>query len=287
MSEVSEYSKASSTNTIANPSHPPPPPPKLRVVRTNEANHAETTNWNHVTSYLTGHIDRQLLEESIENLPFTVELQDRQPIPKQKELDAEAEKWERMLVGGFSLEEEEKNKDKDKDKGEEDKKKEDKKKGKNQNQGNEGGPQLTQPLDIFDVDALRMIASHEGWKTAGDSCSHGIASCSMKPLLDQSTQLAAAYSKNYTDKPTVNVPKIKCRLNILQEKRRTIPKGGLDEWDLTEGERLVRKTGNYLNDGDMDIWANCTRTRESSTFGVTCNFANSLRTLQEGEERAL
>ena len=224
-----------------------------RVVRTDDCRHNDKCEWNHTTAYLTGHMDRQLLEEAVENLPFTVELQDREPVKKKSELAKILEHYERMLVGGFPLE------------------------------NGEGG--VTLPMDVFEVDEIRLFDIHEGWKKAGEDCSHGISTCGMKALLDQSNQLSAAFKKNYATGIAVKAPNIKERLSVVQEKRRRIPKGGLDEWDLNEGERLVRKTGNYLADGEMDIWAGITRTRSSSTIGISCSLARPLRTLEEGDSQ--
>jgi hypothetical protein len=85
--------------------------------------------------------------------------------------------------------------------------------------------------------------------------------------------------------PAPPQPKIKQRVDVYQEKRRRIPKGGLDEWQLTETELLIRKTGNYLSDSEVplqhaDLHLN---NRSSSTsLGLTVTLGAPLASLGEG-----
>ncbi|CAM9857076.1 unnamed protein product, partial [Discosporangium mesarthrocarpum] len=63
-------------------------------------------------------------------------------------------------------------------------------------------------------------------------------------------------------------PWLKLRSEICQAKRREIPKGGVEDWHLSEGERLVRQPGAYLDSG--------------ATLGIRVALPRPLRTLEEG-----
>jgi hypothetical protein len=88
----------------------------------------------------------------------------------------------------------------------------------------DAGP--SKPMDVYEIDEMRLKVMHQGWVEAGDHCSHGISRCKITPLLDQSMQLSAAYNKNNFDKKGKEKPKeppspfVKERLDIQQEKRR-------------------------------------------------------------------
>ena len=244
-----------------------------RVTRTQPAAHRPNIDFKFVTSYLTGHLDRQLLHECVESKPLSVELQDRQPMPTEEEKLAETLKWEMLLAGGHPPEP-----------------------GKDSNGG--GGQELSSAMDIYDVDELRLKDLHNSWATAGDHCSHGISRCYLTSLLDQSTQLAAAYNMNNLkvekkkskgkgkdELHRAPPPFVKERLDVQQEKRRRIPKGGLDEWQLNEGEVLIRKTGNYLSDSEVPLQhADMHLNYRSSTtsVGIKVALAEPLLSLEEG-----
>ena len=173
-----------------------------RVTRTQSAPHRPDYKFEFRTCYLTGHLDRQLLHECVETMPVTVELQDRQPIPTKEELLADTLRWEMLLAGGHMPPVED---------GEEVQKK-------------DAGP--TKAMDLYDIDEMKLKETHQGWVEAGDHCSHGISRCKVTSLLDQSSQLSAAYNKNNYDKKGKEKPMeppspfIKERLDIQQEKRR-------------------------------------------------------------------
>ena len=239
-----------------------------RVTRTKSVAQCPNANFDFVTAYLTGHLDRQLLMECVETMPVKIELQDRQPVPTKEDLREAVIKYEMLLAGGHAIP---KNPDDD---------------------GNTNKDKETKPIDIFDVDETRLIDMHESWKTVGDGCSHGIMSCGLGLLLDQSAQLASAYNLNNFDKKSKDKPHpprnpfLKMRLDVLQEKRRRIPIGGLDEWQLNEGELLIRKTGNYLSMSEVPLQhADMHLNHRSSTtsVGVRIDLTEPILSLEEGD----
>ena len=244
-----------------------------RVTRTQSAPHRPNYNYDFRTCYLTGHLDRQLLHECVETMPVTVELQDRQPIPTKEELLADILRWEMLLAGGHMPPEEDNEEDA------------------RGNKKKDAGP--SKPMDIYEIDELKLKEAHQGWVEAGDHCSHGISRCKVTHLLDQSAQLSTAYNKNNFDKkkggeklPPPPSPFIKERLDIQQEKRRRIPKGGLDEWQLNEGEVLIRKTGNYLSDSQVPLQhaeMHLNHRSTTTSVGVKVNLAEPLLSLTEGD----
>lgn len=83
-----------------------------------------------------------------------------------------------------------------------------------------------------------------------------MASFRLNGLLDQSCQLIPAFKKNrFSEEASSNrkdanvAPSLKLRSQICQRKRREIPKGGVEDWHLSEEERLVRLPGAYLDTG--------------------------------------
>ena len=248
-----------------------------RVTRSKSLPHCPKTDIDFRTNYIIGHLDRQFCMEAVETRPVSVELQDREPKVTEEEERAEVLKWEMMIAGGNTITEDDENFVPDA----------------------KEGVNVTKAVDIFAVDALRMKSIHEGWKTAGDSCSHGVSKCHTGLLLDQSAQLAAAYNVNNLgmndkskkrsskiDLPQPHKPFIKQRLDVLQEKRRRIPIGGLDEWQLNEGELLIRKTGNYLNDSAVPLQhadMHLNYRSESTSIGLKIELQAPLLSLKEGD----
>lgn len=93
-------------------------------------------------------------------------------------------------------------------------------------------------------------------ESAGKHNAHGVASFRLSGLLNQSRQLVRAYSN--TKRPSAAAaplavgdvaPVVKTRSEICQRKRREIPKGGIEDWHLSDEERFVRWPGAYLDAG--------------------------------------
>lgn len=119
------------------------------------------------------------------------------------------------------------------------------------------------------MDALALRDAMDAAASAGRECAHGVASFRLSGLLDQSRQLVAAYNKANEGHPTSSgqqsnsirptkgatravidvAPTLKMRAEICQRKRREIPKGGMEDWHLSEAERFVRWPGAYLDAG--------------------------------------
>lgn len=108
-----------------------------------------------------------------------------------------------------------------------------------------------------------MREAISGAGSAGKHNAHGVASFHLSGLLDQSRQLVMAYAKSKrkleddtsTAKSAVPSaiadvsPRLKMRTEICQRKRREIPKGGVEDWYLSDEERFVRWPGAYLDAG--------------------------------------
>lgn len=116
------------------------------------------------------------------------------------------------------------------------------------------------------MDALVLREATAAAASAGKHQAHGVASFHLSGLLDQSRQLVKAYSSsNHGNNGAVSVaasasaspppllpdiaPRLKIRSEVCQRKRREIPKGGVDDWHLTDEERFVRWPGAYLEAG--------------------------------------
>lgn len=125
---------------------------------------------------------------------------------------------------------------------------------------------FTGPRDIYDVDALVLREATTAAASAGKHHAHGVASFHLSGMLDQSRQLVEAYSSsrhgnNGDESASATVPaspppllsgtapRLKIRSEVCQRKRREIPKGGVDDWHLTDEERFVRWPGAYLDAG--------------------------------------
>lgn len=116
-----------------------------------------------------------------------------------------------------------------------------------------------EPRDVYDVDELALHEAITGAGASGRDNAHGVASFRLSGLLDQSRQLVKAYITNKRKisdtmsalgKPVEDeAPKLKLRSEICQRKRREIPKGGVEDWHLCDGERFVRWPGAYLDAG--------------------------------------
>lgn len=119
------------------------------------------------------------------------------------------------------------------------------------------------PRDIYEVDELALQEAVADAESAGKHNAHGVASFRLSGLLDQSRQLVMAYSRsrrelkgrNESSPPatpaaiTDVAPRMKMRSDICQRKRREIPKGGVEDWHLSDEERFVRWPGAYLDAG--------------------------------------
>lgn len=119
------------------------------------------------------------------------------------------------------------------------------------------------PRDIFEVDDLALRESMAQAESAGKHHAHGVATFRLSALLDQSRQLVSAFHKTRCKIPdsetpataqqsaeTTNVaPVLYSRSEICQRKRREIPKGGVEDWHLSDEERFVRWPGAYLDAG--------------------------------------
>ncbi len=121
------------------------------------------------------------------------------------------------------------------------------------------------PRDIYEVDELALHETLAEAESAGKHNTHGVASFRLSGLLDQSRQLVKAYGDSRrklagggsgsTSSPALPVaiadvaPRLKMRSDICQRKRREIPKGGVEDWHLSDEERFVRWPGAYLDAG--------------------------------------
>lgn len=117
------------------------------------------------------------------------------------------------------------------------------------------------------MDALILREETTAAASAGKHHAHGVASFHLSGLLDQSRQLVNAYSSSKHGRnddvsaaseavsasppPLLSdtAPRLKIRSEVCQRKRREIPKGGVDDWHLTDEERFVRWPGAYLDAG--------------------------------------
>lgn len=117
------------------------------------------------------------------------------------------------------------------------------------------------PQDIFEVDDLALREAIAEAESAGKHNAHGVAFFRLSGLLDQSRQLAMAYSNSKrqlegdtsetaaTSAVADDAPRLKMRSEICPRKRREIPKGGVEDWHLSDEERFVRWPGAYLDAG--------------------------------------
>lgn len=142
-----------------------------------------------------------------------------------------------------------------------------------------------EPQDIFDVDELALREAIASAMSAGAECAHGVASFRLSGLLDQSKQLVNAYISATCERsrkvqpfekapsrvaaPITEpawvafvAPRLKMRSEICQRKRREVPKGGIENWHLSDEERLIRWPGAYLDAG--------------STLGIRQNYSPSM-----------
>lgn len=118
---------------------------------------------------------------------------------------------------------------------------------------------FAEPQDIFDVDALALREAMSRAASASKDAAHGVAYFRLSGLLDQSQQIVEAFRTAPGDQRTtaqqrkralrVVAPKLKMRSDILPRKRREIPRGGAEDWHLSDGERFVRWPGAYLDAG--------------------------------------
>lgn len=113
------------------------------------------------------------------------------------------------------------------------------------------------------MDELALRDALAGAESAGNHNAHGVASVHLSGLLDQSRQLVMAYSnskrklegsRSASSPATLAAiadvaPRLKIRSDICQRKRRQIPKGGVEDWHLSDEERFVRWPGAYLDAG--------------------------------------
>lgn len=112
------------------------------------------------------------------------------------------------------------------------------------------------------MDELALQEALAEAESAGKHNAHGVASFRLSGLLDQSRQLVMAYSnsrrelKGKSDSSPATpaaiadvAPRMKMRSEICQRKRREIPKGGVEDWHLSDEERFVRWPGAYLDAG--------------------------------------
>lgn len=119
------------------------------------------------------------------------------------------------------------------------------------------------PRDIYEVDELALREALAEAESAGKHNAHGVASVRLAGLLDQSRQLVMAYRNSKREiegsrskSPSAALvaiadvsPRLKIRSDICQRKRREIPKGGVEDWHLSDEERFVRWPGAYLDAG--------------------------------------
>lgn len=112
------------------------------------------------------------------------------------------------------------------------------------------------------MDDLALQETLAEAESAGKHNAHGVASFRPSGLLDQSRQLVMAYSNSKrelegsSEPPPATpaaitdvAPRLKIRSDICQRKRREIPKGGVEDWHLSDEERFVRWPGAYLDAG--------------------------------------
>lgn len=112
------------------------------------------------------------------------------------------------------------------------------------------------------MDELELREAIATAELAGKHNAHGVASFKLSGLLDQSRQLVTAYktskrklegggasSEDIPAATTDVAPRLKMRSEICQRKRREIPKGGVEDWHLSDEERFVRWPGAYLDAG--------------------------------------
>lgn len=112
------------------------------------------------------------------------------------------------------------------------------------------------------MDELALQEALVEAESAGKHNAHGVASFRLSGLLDQSHQLVMAYGSsrrelegNTEPSPATPAaiaavaPRMKMRSDICQRKRREIPKGGVEDWHLSDEERIVRWPGAYLDAG--------------------------------------
>jgi len=108
--------------------------------------------------------------------------------------------------------------------------------------------QAAKCIDVFEVDKLFLEEQIECWRTAGDRCSHGTSKFRLDGLMNQAKPLAAAFARKKQIERSNEEPniEIKIRESVLPTKKRVMPKGGEDDWSLSEGERIIREPAAYL-----------------------------------------
>ncbi|CAN0241752.1 unnamed protein product, partial [Ectocarpus sp. 12 AP-2014] len=252
-----------------------------RILWTAGSAQRDKAHFGHTTSFLVGQMDRHRLEDWMENSLLSVEVHDRDPRPSTKEQEEKVLRLERMVSGGYPEEDDACDSSPgdvsqikaNTDSGEAD-----------TCAGQEPTPvKCAGPRDIYEVDELVLREAIAEAGSAGKHNAHGVASFRLSGLLDQSRQLVMAYSKSkrkLADDTSIATsaipsaitdvaPRLKMRTEICQRKRREIPKGGVEDWHLSDEERFVRWPGAYLDAG--------------SSVGVRqANPTRPLRTLEEG-----
>ncbi|CAM9197164.1 unnamed protein product, partial [Hapterophycus canaliculatus] len=265
-----------------------------RVLWTAGSAQRDRATFDHTASFLLGQIDRHCLEDWMENCVLSVEVHDRDPLCSAEDQAAQVLRLERMVAGGYSEEDcayvssmEGPSRSKAKDILV------------NEIAEADGIEKLSstsrymEPRDVHDVDELVLAEAIARAESAGKHNAHGVASFRLSGLLDQSRQLVMAYknSKRKLEGGSTSsviapatitdvAPRVKMRSEICQRKRREIPKGGVEDWHLSDEERFVRWPGAYLDAGSsLGVRQAST---ENDTLVNILSLARPARTLLEG-----
>jgi len=208
--------------------------------------------WNHATTFLVGHLDKPAVEECLSVVPVVVEVHDRHPVDL---VDAQRAQWQARVAaapdgaspGASPAESSAATPEPD-----------------------ASPPSATYPLAEADAMACEELTS--GSATAGDGLSHGLATFRIDGLLDTASQRVSELAKRLGNAATrADGPiRLKLRAEIVPAKRRVIPKGGVDDWNLTREQCAVRRPGAY-----------CSFETPEATVRIDVQLARPLLTLAE------
>ncbi|CAM9166251.1 unnamed protein product [Chrysoparadoxa australica] len=103
-------------------------------------------------------------------------------------------------------------------------------------------------MEAFEADKVVLEELCQSYAHAGCDCAHAVAAFRVERLLDKSKQVVNQF-KSLTGGSSDVQPRVKMTSEACQCKQREVPKGGVEEWHLSRGERLVRRPGSYLEAG--------------------------------------
>ena len=125
------------------------------------------------------------------------------------------------------------------------------------------------PQDLHDLDRYALRTLHKNALSSARRNVHGLAKFRLNDLLSLSQEVAYAFSRNSAEDPEQDNRLIRSRTVRMNATSLVIPMKRLDRmspdeeqqaWDLTDSERLVRKTAAYMVRGtEMTLQATLAR----------------------------